>query len=738
MDKSGEMRYTKTRGRLRSMAPNIFDSQIATRRENDDRMFEQAFKELASVLDPGAAEHAAEAKGAVAEIVTSLVGWAPAVPEDITDQNSQIDYMLRRSGIMRRRVELTGPWWRDAVGCLLGSTTTGDVVAIMPGRLHGYTYKDGSGRVVRVNKKTAANLSQEAFCFYRPLAGQKLGIIDLMRFMLQSLSLADLLFVLGASAAVALLGLLLPFMNKVIFDTVIPGGAKPMLPAIAALLLGAASSMALFGIVRGMILSRLQQKISLSVQPAGMMRLLALPAVFFRDYSAGELSSRVMSLNSLCSSLSNVTLTIGLTALFSVVYLFQMRSFAPPLVGPAILVLLTSLGLSVLSSLWQLTIASKRMRIAARLNGLIYAMISGIQKIKLVGAEKRAFARWASVYRQQATFEYAPPLFLRIHTAVAGLVATAGAILIYYTAGAARIAPADYMAFNVAYGATSGAIMAVSGIVATMAGVRPLLEMVEPILEATPEADANKKIVTALSGMIEVNQLAFRYSPDGPLILNDFNLKVRPGEYVAIVGKTGCGKSTVLRLLLGFEKPESGAIYYDGNNLERLDLCSVRQAIGTVLQTSRLFPSDIFSNIVLTVPWKTLDDAWEAARLAGAEEDIRAMPMGMQTMISEGSGGVSGGQRQRILIARAIVARPRILLFDEATSALDNITQKHVGDGLARLRCSRVIVAHRLSTVRECDRILVMDEGKIVEEGNYESLMAKQGRFYELAIKQVV
>ncbi|RPI24924.1 MAG: ATP-binding cassette domain-containing protein [Acidobacteria bacterium] len=701
-------------------------------------MFEQAFRDLASILEPSTRERADEAKGAVAEIVTALVGWAPAVPEEITDLNAQIDYMLRPSGIMRRRVELTGDWWRDAVGCLLGSTTDGDVVAIMPGRLHGYTYKDRSGRLIRVNRKTGRNLAVDAFCFYRPLQAEKLGIADLLRFMLKSLSAADFLFVLTASAGVAMLGLLLPFMNKVIFDSVIPGAVKSMVPAIAALLFGAAASMALFGVVRGIILNRLQQKISLSVQPAGMMRLLALPATFFKEYSAGELSSRIMSLNALCSALSNATLTVGLTALFSVVYLFQMRSFAPALAGPAILILAASLVLSVLSSWWQLRVTSRRMRVAARLNGLIFAMIAGIQKIKLAGAEKRAFARWAQAYRDEATLAYAPPVFLRIHTAVATLIATAGTVWLYYTAGAARVSPADYMAFNVAYGAASGAILALSGIVLTVSGVKPLLEMVQPVLQAVPETSATKKIVTSMSGMIEINGLSFRYTPEGPLILTDFDFKVYPGEYVALVGKTGCGKSTVLRLLLGFEKPESGAIYYDGNNLERLDLSSVRQSIGSVLQTSRLFPGDVFSNIVMTAPWKTMDNAWEAARLAGVEEDIRAMPMGMQTIISEGSGGVSGGQRQRILIARAIISKPSILLFDEATSALDNVIQKQVTDSLAKLRCTRVVVAHRLSTVRDCGRILVMEEGRIVEEGDYQALMARQGRFYELAIKQVV
>ncbi len=720
------------------MAPNTFDTQIAVRREAEDRMFEEAFAELASILEPAAREHLAEAKSAVGQIVASLVGSVPDVPDEITDLDAQIEYMLRPSGIMRRRVELTGSWWHDAVGCMLGSTTAGDVVAIVPGRLHGYTYRDKSGRDIRVTKKTARNLNTDAFCFYRPLPAGKLDVVDLLRFMIGSLTAADIVFVTAASTAVSLLGLLLPFMNKVIFDSVVPGGTNSVLPAMAALLVGAAASMALFGVARGMILNRLQQKISLSVQSAGMMRVLALSPLFFKDYSAGELSSRIMSLNVLCMSLSNATLTIGLTALFSVVYLAQIRGFAPALVVPTILILLTSFALSVIATLWQLKITHRRLKVSSRLGGLVFAMISGIQKIKLAGAEKRAFARWAHAYREEASLAYAPPVFLRIQTAVSGLVATVGAAMLYFIAGTARISPADYMAFNVAYGAVSGAVMALSGIAATVAGVRPLLEMVRPVLEAVPEAVAGNKIVTSLSGMIEVNKLSFRYTPDGPLILNELDLKIRPGEYVGIVGKTGCGKSTLLRLLLGFEKPDSGAIYYDGNNLDRLDTRSLRQCMGVVLQTNRLFPGDIFSNIVLTAPWKTVQDAWEAARMAGIEDDIRAMPMGMQTLISEGSGGVSGGQRQRILIARAIVSKPRVLLLDEATSALDNVTQKKVAESLAKLRGTRILVAHRLSTIRQCDRILVVDEGRIVEEGNYETLMARQGRFYELAVRQTL
>ena len=222
-----------------------------------------------------------------------------------------------------------------------------------------------------------------------------------------------------------------------------------------------------------------------------------------------------------------------------------------------------------------------------------------------------------------------------------------------------------------------------------------------------------------------------------PLVLKDFDLHVKPGEYVGIVGRSGCGKSTLMRLLIGFETPEAGAVYYDGEDLMDFDLRSIRRRVGVALQSGKLFVGDIFSNIIITAPWSTMEDAWEAARLAGIADDIAAMPMGMRTMISEGSGGISGGQKQRILIARALVGRPKILLFDEATSALDNVVQNEVAENIAQLGCTRVVIAHRLSTIRQCDRIVMIDNGAIAEEGTYDELMKRKGLFYEFAVRQI-
>ena len=281
-----------------------------------------------------------------------------------------------------------------------------------------------------------------------------------------------------------------------------------------------------------------------------------------------------------------------------------------------------------------------------------------------------------------------------------------------------------------------GAFTALTGVALNLAQIKPILDMAEPILEAEPESSERKAMVSRLSGGIELVNVRFRYNETMPYVVDGMSLKIKAGEYLAIVGASGCGKSTLLRLLMGFETPEKGAIYYDGRDMRNLDLRSLRRKIGSVTQDGTLFPGDIYSNIVISAPHLTLDEAWEAAELAGMAETIRAMPMGMHTIVSEGQGGISGGQKQRLMIARAVAPRPKILMFDEATSALDNVTQKQVSDALAGLKCTRIVVAHRLSTIRHCDRILVLDKGRIVEDGTYDELISRDGFFADLVSRQ--
>ncbi|PKM76282.1 MAG: NHLP bacteriocin export ABC transporter permease/ATPase subunit [Firmicutes bacterium HGW-Firmicutes-15] len=720
-----------------------FSEQLQKRLENDHKAMDNAFSDLFTIIGDNRDKSLAEGKelaveSAINEVLSALGVKIIRVPEEIVDINSRLEYMLRPSGVMRRRVELTGKWWQDTTGVLLGSTKEGEPVAIVPAFPSGYTFYDwDSGKQVKVSSKTASKLDADAFCFYPALPAKKLRLLDLGIFALRSITRADIAFVLGASLLVSLLGLFTPFVNKQIFDNVIPSGTKSDVFPVAGLLIGVAIGSSLFGITRNLVLTRLRDKINLSVQTAAMARIFSLPAAFFKDFSAGELSTRAMSINQLCTMLSDTVLTTGLSVLFSFVYIFQMGSFAPTLVIPGLLVIITMFAFTVLTGMLQQKLSKKQMILSAKVSGLVFGLFNGLQKVKLAGAERRAFAKWAAGYKETGRLTFSPPLFLRLNGAITGALTLGGTLLLYYFAGLNKISQSDYMAFNIAYGAVSGAIMSLAGVVMTIANIKPLLEMVKPIFEAIPEVDESKQIVTSLSGNIDISNVSFRYTQNGPIILDNISLKVNPGEYIAIVGKSGCGKSTLMRLLLGFEKPEAGAVYYDGSDLETLDVRSVRQCIGVALQNGKLFAGDIFSNIIIASPWSTLDDAWRAARMAGVEEDIKDMPMGMHSLISEGSGSISGGQRQRILIARALVSNPKILFFDEATSALDNITQKHVSDSLAQLGCTRIVIAHRLSTVKNCDRIIVMDKGVISEEGVFAELMEKRGLFYEFAQRQI-
>ena len=278
--------------------------------------------------------------------------------------------------------------------------------------------------------------------------------------------------------------------------------------------------------------------------------------------------------------------------------------------------------------------------------------------------------------------------------------------------------------------------MELTSVAAMISALRPIMDLAEPILKVKPEVCEERQIVKKVKGSIELNNISFRYTDDGPWIIDHLNLKIPRGQYLAIVGTTGCGKTTLMRLMMGFETPKSGAVYYDGKDIQKLDQKSLRQQIGVVMQNGKLFSGDIFSNITISAPQLGLKEAWEAAEMAGVADDIRNMPMGMHTILSEGSGGISGGQRQRLMIARAIVTKPKVLLFDEATSALDNITQKHVSDSLKNLKSTRIVIAHRLSTIKECDRIIVLDKGHIIEDGTYQSLSKAGGFFSELVERQ--
>ena len=563
-----------------------------------------------------------------------------------------------------------------------------------------------------------------------------MGIKELTVYIIKSLSLSDIVLYAMALLAVTLIGMLSPKLTQLIFSDVLDSRNLRVLLAIAVFMVCVSTSQLLIRAMQSLLMARINTKMELAVEAAAMMRLLSLPADFFKQYSSGELASRMAGIRSLCTILISTALSTGFTSVFSLVYIAQIFAFAPSLVIPALVVILATIAVSLSTTFLQMRLSKRQMELSTKGSGLTYALITGVQKIKLSGAEKRAFAKWGKDFAKSARLEYSPPLFLKLNSVITLLISLTGTLVLQYFAVQSAIPLADYYAFNTAYSMVSGAFFSLSSIAATIATIKPVLEMVKPLFEATPEISEGKRVVERLSGGIELNNVSFRYGENMPLVVDNLSLKIRPGQYVALVGPTGCGKSTLMRLMLGFETPQKGAIYYDGQDLASIDLKSLRRKTGVVMQNGKLFSGDIFSNITISAPWLTVDDAWQAAELAGIAEDIRRMPMGMHTIISEGSGGVSGGQRQRLMIARAIAPKPRILMFDEATSALDNLTQKKVSESLDSLKCTRIVIAHRLSTIRRCDRILYLEDGKIQEDGTYEELISRNGKFAELVARQ--
>ena len=720
-----------------------FDNQIKSRREADQQLLDDSFVKIAGVvMGQRSAEKLGDeriiTKNAIDEVLKYYHYKTVELPDSVTKAEDQLDYCMRPHGIMRRNVKLTSGWYKDAYGPMLGFIKeTGIPVALIPGNISGYRFTDPeTGRSMKLNSTTEKLIDEEAICFYRPLPQKKLTIKDLLIYMKRCITFSDIVMIVAATASVSLVGLLMPRLTALLTGAVLHSGRYDALISIAICMLCVSFSSQLLSSVSSFINTRLNTKTSLGVQASMMMRIMSLPANFFRRYSAGELRSRSQSVNQLCALLLGIVLSSGLSSVTSLMYITQIFSFTPVLVVPSLIIILVTVIFSTISTLVQIRINKQIMEHEAKESGMTYAMITGVQKIKLAGAEKRVFAKWLNLYSAGAELVYNPPVFIKINSVISLGISLISNIILYSLAVKSGISQSSYFAFTTAYGMLSGAFMTLSGMALSAAKIKPILEMAEPFLNTEPETSDNKEIVTSISGGVELDHISFRYAEDLPLVIDDLSLKVKPGEYVAIVGKTGCGKSTLMRILLGFEKPEKGSVRFDGKDINSLDLPSLRKRIGTVMQDAGLFQGEIYSNIVITAPELTLADAWEAAEKAGIAADIREMPMGMNTVIGEGQGGISGGQRQRLMIARAIAPKPKLLMFDEATSALDNKTQKQVSEALDSMGCTRIVIAHRLSTIKHCDRIIVIDGGHIIEDGTYDDLIAANGYFAELVERQ--
>jgi len=751
---------------INSRHADVRDEQrLVLEQTSDQRRFAEAMgqisKGVAPEVDfgaPGANDNDGEGLlGAFRFLEPSRqVRFASAGVDGATDGGGDtVELIAEASGLRARQVLLDGNWWAEEGGPLLGRLSDNELapgearhwVALLPGQVSGYRIfsarpmRDAASGAI-VTDAIAHRLAPFAYTFYRTFPPGKLSALDVVKFGIQGKA-RDVWVLLLASLLAGLLGLLVPVVSGKIIDRVIPSSDKLLLWQYISGLLVAGLSVLLFDTLRTVAILRIEARAGISVHAAILDRVISLPVTFFRKFSSGDLAVRMAAVNSIQQVVTGSTIGTILTSIFLVSNFALMLWYSIKLTLVALFVVILLFLVSSVIGYARLQIARKIEDIGGKIQSLVFEYLSGISKIRTSASETRAFVNWTDRFIKLRRLHVRSESLANAETLVLNILLPAMLLIVYYTAsqsgsGSGEFATftiGDFIAFNAALFSLVGGLYGLMTTAIDLVELLPVWERARPIVETLPETSGRRNEKHEPLGSIEIVNLGFRY-PDGPKVLDEVTFTVAPGAMVAVVGSSGSGKSTLIRLLLGFEAPTVGSICYDGHDLAGLDTRRLRARIGTVLQGGELWQGDIYSNIVgaSRVP---VDQVWEAARIAGLKDDIERMPMGLYTTIGDGDSTLSGGQRQRILIARAVVHQPRILLMDEATSALDNLTQSVVQQGLSELSCTRLVIAHRLSTVRNADAIIVLEQGKLVEQGTFDQLASTQGPFAALLERQL-
>lgn len=674
----------------------------------------------------------------------------PANSEDLRRVRDPIEAIARASQIRVRKITLKPGWWQQDSGPLLAYTLEEDrPVALIPVSDTSYEIIDPiRHKRSKCDRRVAATLAPTAYTFYRPLPLQTKSFIELFQFALQG-HYKELWTLMLAGVITTVLGMITPQATAILIDQAIPDADRQMLYQIALGLISTTFGATLFQFTQGVAVMRIETFADTTTQAAIWDRLLKLKPAFFREFSIGDLSARVSVITQMRQKLGSTLIRSLFSSLFSLLNLGLLFYYSLPLALVATLVAFLNIAVTITSGLLTLKKVRPLLNMQGKLFGMMVQIINGVAKFRTAGAEARAFAYWGKQYRHQLQLMMSSQgiednlvvinnLLSALTPAI--LFAIATNLLLQSQANpeaGGSFTTGTFLAFNAAFGTFIGGATSLSTTIIDILEVFPMWERAQPILQSTPEIDTNKADPGRLTGRIAVKNVIFRYRADGALTLDDVSLNAEPGEFIALVGPSGSGKSTLFRLLLGFDSPESGSICYDGQDISGLDVGALRRQLGVVLQNSRLMSASIFENISSNANL-TMEEAWEAAKMAGLAEDIQAMPMGMHTVVSEGGTNLSGGQRQRLIIARALALRPSILLFDEATSALDNRTQAIVSESLDKLNVTRIVVAHRLSTIRNANRIYVLENGHLVQHGSFDELAQQPGLFSQLIRRQQI
>lgn len=653
-----------------------------------------------------------------------------------------IEDIARLSHFTIRNVVLEEDWYHNDSGPLIVFSEEGNKpYACLPKGTNHYILHDCvTGETTKVTSAMLGKISPKAIMVYRPFDNRSLNVKDLVRFAIGSIKKADWVNMFLFALIGVIIGLLLPYFNEKIFDNYIPLDDMSSLVQVSMLILVLSISNLTFTIIKNLAIFRISNTSQVGIQSAIFDRLYNLPTSFFNKYESADVANRALGIAAIIKLLAETMIVSGLSAVFSLLYLFRMNKYSSSLMKTGLVLILINMIVTGVLGFVQIRYEKTLTEKNSKLSSIIYQLLSGISKIRITGVENRAILQYLEPYVEMKKVYIRKERLDNLAININQLMSVLFSAIFYYKmiSGDLDISFGAFMGFLSAFGAFSTAMISVVSSFLNFNEAIPIYKRAVDILETPPETSDEAMVPGKITGKIEINNLSFRYGKEEEMVLNDLSLQINPGEYVGIVGPSGCGKSTLLKVLLGFEEPTYGKVYYDNKDIEGLDKRELRKQFGVVLQDGQLISGSIYENIAITGRDITVERVQEAVRDVGLESDIAEMPMGLHTVISEGAGTISGGQRQRILIARAIVNKPSLLFFDEATSALDNVNQDLVCKSLEKLHATRIVIAHRLSTIINCDRIIVLDGGRVVEQGTYSELMALESHFYKLAKRQIV
>ncbi|MEU5074604.1 NHLP bacteriocin export ABC transporter permease/ATPase subunit [Streptomyces asoensis] len=684
----------------------------------------------------------ADATYAACRLVARAAGIALVEPARMgagSDRLDPVERVALASRIRARAVRLDGRWWRDDVGPLVGHRALSGAPVALLWRRGGYVaVQPSTGRETPVEKANASEFEPRAVMFYRPLPERGPGPLGLLRFSMRGTA-SDLTNLLVSGLVTVAIGALVPIATGKVLGEYVPRAQQDLIVQVCLAVMIGSVVAAAFTLLQNLTILRMEGRIEATLQPAVWDRLLRLPTEFFARRSTGELASAAMGVSAIRRLLAGLGPSVAQSVTVGAMNLGLLLWYSVPMALAAIGMLVVVASVFLGLGLWQVRWQRRLVVLSNKLNNQAFQTLRGLPKLRVAAAENYAYAAWAAQFARSRELQQRLGRIKNLSTVLGSVYLPLCSLLMFMLlAGPARgtLSAADFLTFNTSMTMLLTSVTSLTGAFVSAVAALPLFEEIRPVLEATPEVREANTRPGPLTGALEARRLSFRYSDDGPLVLDDVSFEVRPGEFVAIVGPSGCGKSTLLRLLIGFDGPASGSVLYDGQDLAALDQSAVRRQCGVVLQHAQPFTGSLLDVICGTEAY-TPEEAMAAAEMAGLAEDIRRMPMGLHTIVS-GSGSVSGGQRQRLMIAQALIRRPRIVFFDEATSALDNETQRTVMESTRKIDATRIVIAHRLSTVMDADRVIVMENGKVAQQGPPGVLLADTGgRLHELVRRQL-